>query len=133
ALQRGLRDQKPDPSKQDMLKEVRSLCIRYLGLCFTVPELFESCSQSAPLSKYLLLDPENNYGMTVELLNDLAAHLESQAEEGDSALEEVFACALEEMRAKLSEMDISMDYKPYLDVRSLFDFHFAILTGIRPL
>src|SRR5690606_20013313 len=30
ALQRGLRDQKPDPSKQDMLKEVRSLCIRYL-------------------------------------------------------------------------------------------------------
>lgn len=116
-LQRGLRDAKHDPRKSEILATVKQMCIRYLGHCFTMPDMFDQCPGSGSLAKYLIIDPENNHGLSYELLTDIAASITASEEEGDCSLRDVFGQALEEMRKQLSKMDISDDYKPYLDVR----------------
>jgi hypothetical protein len=80
-------------------------------LCRQRLTINRNCKAPRTLAAYLLTDPDNEHGMSVELLRDLTEQITE-----DEGLEEIFKIAIDEMRAKLAVTDMTEDYMKYLSV-----------------
>ncbi|KAH0613172.1 uncharacterized protein H6S33_009552 [Morchella sextelata] len=108
-IQRTTPPSRLDERKINILNTAKRLCINYGEYCITMPDIFENDRALAKLENRLLSDAEDDLGLPQEFLNDLVSRSEDNPD-----LVEYFQQAIQNLSSRLSKMNMSDNYKPFI-------------------
>ncbi|KAI5792948.1 ubiquitin elongating factor core-domain-containing protein [Pyronema domesticum] len=109
-IQRKTPASKLDTEKIQILKEARRMCVNYMVCCITVPDMFGGAQEPVRLDERLVHDSENDRGLPQEVLQELVSKFDEEPE-----LITSFQDAFKNLSAKVAEMNMSDNYKPYIN------------------
>ncbi|KAI4245143.1 MAG: hypothetical protein L6R40_002742 [Gallowayella cf. fulva] len=99
-----------EDNKIEVLKEARRLCMSYCIFAITMPEMFgQAPSDASPLLPHLLVDPENDRGLSHDFLAEAVSRFAD-----DDTIEPALVGAVEDLSRQLARMTMNDDYKSYV-------------------
>ncbi|KAI7057695.1 ubiquitin conjugation factor E4, partial [Hortaea werneckii] len=92
------------------LKEARRLCMSYCIFAVTLPEMFENVTTTTnPLVDHLLADPECDFGICTDFLDEASARMDE-----DDSIGTAFMGAAEDLSRRTLLVDMNGDYRNHV-------------------
>jgi len=118
---RATRVSGPEDPKNSILKEAKRLCMSYCIFAITLPEMFNDTAPASgmnPLAQHLLGDAESDVGICTDFLTEATLRFDE-----DESIKELIVEAAEHLSMQLSQMDMLVNYQPYVrGLRNLLRF-----------
>lgn len=126
-LSRTLRTSNQDPTRQNIVREAKRLCMSYCIFAVTDAEMFGvEAPETNPLAQHLLADPESDSGVCFEFLSEAVSRLPDDEGARDALVDAMIQCS-----RQLSKISMDGDYRPYMMVNTFGNFQDRTYTPRR--